>query len=427
MSSPAAAAWASFVAALRLPGEAGGDARRVVAVRGMRGLGDGLVSVLLASYLTAIGFSPLQIGAVVTGTLLGSAALTLVAGAIAHRVALRSILLAASALMVATGLGFSLTRSFWVVVLVAVVGTMNPSSGDVSPFLPTEQALLAGEVAASQRPRLYATYNVAGILAVAVGALGATLPGPLARSTGWSLASAEQLAFVVYAAIGVGVGVVYLGLTGHREGPEPSASGSRGELGGSRRTVLELAALFSLDSAASGLVGTALLVLWLQLRFGLSPAATGLLFTAAGLLGAASQFLAGPLAARIGLVRTMAYTHLPANLLLVLAAFAPNAALAVAALLARALFAQMDVPARQSLVMAVVEPEHRAAAASVTNVPRSLASASTPLLAGWLLVRSDFGWPLVIAGLTKATYDLVLLLSYRHLPEEPGARRAPRS
>lgn len=420
MSGAISSAWSGFRSALRLPGAAGGDARRVVTVRAARGLVDGLVSVLLASYLTAIGFTPLQVGAVVTGTLLGSAALTLATGVIAHRVALRSVLLAASALMVATGLGFSLTRSFWLVLVVAVVGTLNPSGGDVSPFLPTEQALLASEVDAPERPRLYATYNVAGGLAVAIGALGATLPSPISRATGWSIAGAEQLAFVAYAIVGIVVGVTYSGL---RERRQPSSEGARGQLGTARRTVLELAALFSLDSAASGLVGTALLVLWLHLRFGLSPAATGLLFSVAGLLGAASQFLAGPLASRIGLVRTMAYTHLPANLLLVLAAFAPGPGLAVSALLARSLFAQMDVPARQSLVMAVVEPEHRAAAASVTNVPRSLAAASTPLLAGWLLTCSTFGWPLVIAGLAKATYDVVLLLAYRQLPEVPGARR----
>lgn len=409
-----------------LPGRGRSNARRVLVVRGLRGLVDGLVGVLLASYLTAIGFNPLQVGAIVTGTLLGSAALTLGAGVASQHLGLRGVLLGASALMVATGLGFSLTREFWLVMVVAVLGTMNPSQGDVSPFLPTEQALLAGEASAEQRPRLYASYNVAGGLAVSIGALGATLPAPISRATGWTLASTEQLAFLAYAAVGVAVGLAYLGLEGHRAVPARPA-GSWGALGRSRRTVLELAALFSLDSAASGLVGTALLVLWLQLRFGLSPAETGVLFSAAGLLGAASQFLAGPLAARLGLVRTMAYTHLPANAMLVLAAFAPSAGLAVAALLARALCSQMDVPARQSLVMAVVDPPHRAAAASVTNVPRSLASAATPLLAGWLLTRSAFGWPLVIAGLAKISYDLILLLAYRHLPEEPGAARTRRS
>jgi MFS family permease len=169
---------------------------------------------------------------------------------------------------------------------------------------------------------------------------------------------------------------------------------------------------------------TSLLVLWLHLRFDLSPGVTGAVFFAAGLLGGASQLLAGPLAARIGLIRTMSFTHLPANFALALAAFAPNAGIAVGLLLLRALFSQMDVPARQSFVMAVVPPEERAAAASVTNVPRSLASAATPLLAGALLAHSTFGWPLLIAGVCKGTYDVLLLILFRNVPEEVGATRA---
>ena len=168
---------------------------------------------------------------------------------------------------------------------------------------------------------------------------------------------------------------------------------------------------------------TSLLVLWLHLRFGLSSGATGALFFAAGLLGAASQALAPLLARRIGLIRTMVYTHIPANLLLILAAFAPSGGVAVGLLLARSLFAQMDVPARQAFVMAVVPADERAAASSVTNVPRSLASATTPLLAGLLLSATDVGWPLVIAGTMKITYDLILLVLYRTVPEVEGASR----
>jgi predicted MFS family arabinose efflux permease len=185
----------------------------------------------------------------------------------------------------------------------------------------------------------------------------------------------------------------------------------------SRRIVYELAALFSIDSAASGFVVTSMLVLWLHLRFDLSASATAGVFFAAGLLGACSQLLAPVLAHRIGMVRTMAYTHMPANLLLASAAFAPNGKVAVALLLLRALFAQMDVPARQAFVMSVVPAHDRAAASSITNVPRSLASAATPLLAGALLAHTTFGWPLLIAGVVKFAYDVVLLALYRNAPE----------
>jgi MFS family permease len=441
--------------------------RLIVAARALRGFADGFVSVLLAGYLSGLGFSPLQIGAVVTGTLIGSAVLTLGVGLAGHGRPLRTLLLAASALMAATGLGFAAATAFGVVLVVAVIGTLNPSAGDVSVFLPTEQAHLADHVAGAHRPRVYARYNLAGSVAGAVGALASGLPERLAEATGWQVTTAQRLGFVLYAAIAGVVALLYRRLpAGPAAAPAPPsaraeaaasapaaapaaapapASGSfapasdaapsadaesaprrRPALGRSRRTVLELAALFSLDAAAGGLVVQSLLVLWLHLRFDLSTATTGAVFFAASLLSGASQLFAGPLAARIGLVRTMVFTHLPANVLLALAAFAPGPSLAVALLLGRALLSQMDVPARQSFVMAVVPPDERAAAASVTNVPRSLAAATTPLLAGALLARSSTGWPLLLAGVGKITYDLLLLALFRDVPEQEGAAR-PRS
>jgi len=402
------------------------EVARVVVARALRGFADGLVSVLLATYLTALGLSPFQIGAVITGTLIGSAALTLGVGLSAHRLPLRSLLLIASGLMLATGLGFAAVTDFWLLLVVAVIGTLNPSGGDVSVFLPTEQAFLAGSVDAERRTHLYARYNLAGGLAAALGALASGAPEPLSRALGWEVRTTQRAGFMVYAAIAIAVALVYRGLPRDGGGTAGADPPPRQPLRESRRTVFELAALFSLDSAASGFVVQSLLVLWLHLRFDLSTGTTAGVFFAAGLLGGASQLLAGPLAARIGLIRTMVFTHLPANALLVVAAFAPRADLAIGLLLARALFSQMDVPARQAFVMAVVTPGERAAAASVTNVPRSLASATTPLLAGLLLARTDFGWPLVIAGSGKIAYDVLLLVLFRDVPAEIGGRRPGR-
>jgi predicted MFS family arabinose efflux permease len=400
------------------------DARRVVVGRALRGFVDGIVSVLLAQYLTDLGFSPVEVGAIVTGTLLGSAALTLTFGLRAHRHPLRTMLLVAAAVMAATGLGFAGTTSFWPLLVVAVLGTMNPSAGDVSVFLPTEQALIAGEVPALDRAGAYAIYNIGGILLGAVGALASGGPAVIAEHTDVSLLTAQRGAFVLYAAVGVAIFLAYRNLEPSPVVDEPSAEAPKRALHSSRRTVLELAGLFSLDAAGGGFVVTSLLVLWLQLRFDLPATTTAAVFFAAGLLGACSQLLAPRLARRVGLIRTMVFTHIPANLLLVMAAFAPTSGTAIALLLARALLAQMDVPARQAFVMAVVPADERAAAASVTNVPRSLASATTPLLAGMLLTRSTFGWPLVIAGTLKISYDLLLLALYRDVPEEVGGRRA---
>jgi MFS family permease len=411
-------------------------ARRVLAARALRGFADGLVSVLLARYLVLLGFSPVMVGAIVTGTLLGSAALTVALGLTARRYAVRALLVAACGLMFATGVGFSVLDTFWPLLALAVVGTLNPSAGDVSVFLPTEQAYIAGRVDAADRPRLYALYNLAGALAGALGALVSSGPEWVARHLDWRLITVLRGAFVVYAVTAVVVLLLYRGIqedraTTYGDGEDRGASPDRHTGRGvtttltSRRTVLELAALFSLDSAGSGFVVTSLLVLWLDLRFGLSTATTGTLFFGAGLLGGLSQLLAPVLGRRFGLVRTMAFTHLPANVLLAACAFAPSGGVAIAVLLVRALFAQMDVPARQSFVMAVVPADERAAASSLTNVPRSLASAATPLLAGVLLAHSHFGWPLLIAGGTKVVYDVLLLVLYRNVPEEVGARRSP--
>jgi len=408
-----------------LPPSASPDVGRIVFGRTIRGFADGFVSVLLAQYLTGLGFSPIEVGAIVTGTLIGSAVLTLGFGFTGHRFPLRTLLLAATAMMVITGLGFASIVWFWPLFIVAVVGTLNPSAGDVSVFLPTEQALVAGQVDAAHRPRLFAAYNLCATFAGAVGALVSVAPEGIAHWMHWDVTSTQRASFLLYAATGVVIFFVYRRL---HEDREPLAVSSRAERRGvlhtSRRTVLELAGLFSLDSAGSGFVVTSLLVLWLHLRFDLSAAQTGAVFFAAGLLGGCSQLLAPRLAQRFGLIRTMVFTHLPANALLALAAFAPTGAVAVTLLLVRALFAQMDVPARQSFVMAVVPAEERAAASSVTNVPRSLASAATPLLAGVLLAHSTFGWPLLIAGGVKIAYDLLLLAFYRDVPEVTGGQRA---
>lgn len=369
------------------------EARRVVVVRALRGFADGFVSVLLADYLLSLGYSPFRVGVIVTATLIGSAILTLVVGLTGHRLGFRTLLLGACALMLATGVGFLTVTAFWPLFAVAVVGTLNPTSGDVSVFLPTEQAFLAGHATGSDRTRLYAVYNVGGNLAGACGAL-------------LTIALTGRAGFIVYAAVAVVAGAIYSGLP--RDRPPPSALTR--PLHRSRRVVLTLAALFSLDSAGGGLVVTSLLVLWLHLKFDLSTGTTGAVFFVYGAFAALSQLVAPRLARRIGLVRTMVFTHLPANLLLIGAAFVPKAWMAVALLMGRALLSQMDVPARQSLVMAIVLPSERQAAASVTNVPRSLATAATPALTGWMLANGHLALPLVLAGGSKALYDVLLLV-----------------
>ena len=406
-----------------LPRSATSDAWRLLLTRALRGFADGFVSVLLAAYLLELGFSDLQIGAVVTGTLLGSAVLTLLVGLRGGVISRRRLLLAASALMAATGLGFAGVTAFWPLLLVAVVGTLNPSSGDVSVFLPTEQALLAEAVEPRERTAIFARFALAGALPAAFGALASGLPSALAAARDWDVTLLQRGGFLLYAAIALINALLYRSLSPAVEVERGSAPAR--PLARSRSIVLRLSALFSLDSFGGGFVVDSLLVLWLFKRFGVSQETVGAVFFGVGLLQAFSQLLSPWLARRIGLINTMVFTHLPANMFLTLAAFMPTAPLAIAMLLARTSLSRMDVPARQSYVMAVVPPEERAAAASVTNVPRSLTAAFAPLLAGALLARSSFGWPLLIAGVCKAVYDVLLLIQFRavHPPEEQ-ARRA---
>jgi MFS family permease len=372
------------------------------ATRALRGFADGAVSVLLASHLSKLGFSPLEVGAIVTGTLLGSAALTLAVGLSAARRSGRSLLIASSILMLVTGLGFFAFTRFGPLLVVAVAGTLNPSSGDVSVFLPTEQALLSETVSPKDRTSAFAYYNLAGNFAGALGALASGLP------------RASQWGFVLYSAVAIAVAFIYRGLS--TSAPAERQKAPRAPLARSRNVVLRLALLFCIDSFGGGFVVQSLLALWLFRRFDLSPGAAGAAFFAMSTLSALSQLASSRLAARIGLIQTMVYTHLPANLFLVAAAFMPNAASVIAMLMLRMTLSQMDVPARQSYVMSVVPPEERTAAASVTNVPRSLAAAAAPLAAGALLTHSTFGWPLVFGGVIKIVYDLLLLAQFRRVP-----------
>jgi MFS family permease len=391
-------------------------AATLIAARGVRGFGDGFTGLLLPVYLSSLGFSVFQVGILTTATLLGSAALTLAVGLLGHRIPARRLLFAACALMALTGVLFSQTHAFWPLVVVGFVGTLNPSGGDVSPFLPLEQSLLAHVGQPSQRTQLFARYSLSGSLAMALGALTVGLLVPLRAFTGLPQLTLVEGAFGLYGLLGLAAAVLYGRL------PEQPSEGeaARTPLGPSKRNVYGLAAIFCIDAFGGGFLVQSLFALWLFHRFGLSLAAAGAFFFWTGTLAALSQLAAAPLARRIGLIRTMAFTHIPASLCVIAAAFAPNVATAFALLFVRAVLSSMDVPARTSYVMAIVTPAERAAAAGVTNVPRSLAAAFSPALAGFLFALTPFAWPLVIGGSLKIVYDLLLLWRFQKVrpPEE---------
>lgn len=391
--------------------------RVLYAARALRGFGDGFAVIILPAYLAAIGFSTAAIGILATVSLLGSALLTLGIGLIAPRYDLRTLLLAGAALTVATGIAFPafpLVGHIAFAMLVAFVGTINPSSGDTGIMVPLEQAMLTHNVPAEERTRTFARYSLIGALSIAAGSLAAALPDFFAAGIG--KVAAFQGMFYLYAVLGLVSAALYRRLARARSDTPRAAA----PLGPSRGVVYKLAALFSLDSFASGFVVQSLLALWLFERFDLSLKAASLFFFWSSVLTAFSYPVAAWLSRRIGLVNTMVFTHIPANICLILAAFAPNLAAALALLLARAALSQMDVPARTSYVMAVVTPPERTAAASITAVPRSLASSLSPTLTGFLLATPFSGLPLVACGALKIVYDLGLLFSFRHVkpPEE---------
>jgi len=389
--------------------------RLLYAARGIRGFGDGFAIIVLPAYLTAIGYDPIDVGIIATASLLGTALLTLGIGLIAPRHDLRTLLLLGAGLMAATGLAFPHFEHFALVVLVAFVGTINPATGDLGILVPLEHAMLARDVADEERTRTFGRYSLIGALSMAAGSLAAALPDLLGPA-GVGRIEAFKLMFYAYAALGLVSAALYRRLphAQMREAAPPAP------LGPSRGVVYKLAALFSLDAFAGGFTVQSLMALWLFQRFDLSLSAAAVFFFWTSTASAFSYPVAAWLARRIGLVNTMVYTHIPSSVFLILAAFSPDLYVALALLLLRAALSQMDVPTRTSYVMAVVTPAERPAAASVTAVPRSLASAISPAFAGVLLTTAFSGLPLVVCGVLKIVYDVALLFSFRHIkpPEE---------
>ena len=396
------------------------DARRILVARGLRAFGDGFVALLVPIYLYDLGFTALAIGAIVTSTLIGTALLTLWVGMAANRHSRRGLLLAAAVLMAATGAGFAITTAFWPLLLIAFIGTMNPTSGDASIFLPLEHAALTQTVEPRRRTALFARYSVIGSLAGAIGVLAAALPDWAAAWTGYSRTAAVQSMFVLYALLGLISLLLYRPLSAAVEAPDEAP---HRPLQRSKRLVYGLAALFGMDSFGTGFLVQSLLALWLYQTFQLSVTAAASILFWTGICSTISYFAAVPIAQRIGLINTMVFTHLPSNILLILIPFAPDLTIAIALLLARSALSQMDVPTRASYVMAVVAPEERSAAASITAVPKTFAWAAGSLISGYLLTLSSFGWPLLIGGVVKGAYDILLLAKFQKVrpPEEEGA------
>lgn len=391
-------------------------AGHLFAARGLRDFGDGFAAILLPAYLSSIGASPFQVGVVAAAALLGSALITFAVGALGWRYERRSLLLAGAMLMTASGVGLALFDTLIPILIVALVGTINPSPGSASILVPVEHAVLSAATHDAGRTRAFARYGLVGALSAAAGALAVAIPDYLTMA-GPNHSDAMRWMFGLYALLGVGAAALYARLP--RQAPAPHDLG-KAALGPSRKIVYRLAALFGLDAFAGGFAVQSLVALWLFTRFDMSLSAASVFFFFAGLLSAASYPVAARLSRRIGLVNTMVFTHVPSSILLILAALAPNLPLALVLLSMRAALSQMDVPVRSSFVMAVVSPAERPAAASFTAVPRSLAAAVSPAIAGAMFAVPGQAMPFLVCGALKLLYDYLLLVQFREVkpPEE---------
>ena len=401
------------------------DARLLFLTRFSRLFAYGALSVVLIFYLKSIGLSESRIGILLTLTLVGDTLVSLILTTRADRVGRRRMLIIGSFLMAGAGIAFACTHNFVLLVIAGTVGVLSPSGNEVGPFLSIEQAALAHVVSPPIRTRVFAWYTFTGSFATAIGSLcGGVLPSLIA-STGTTSVDRYRAVVLLYAAFGVLLALVFARLSASTElatTEQPSAP--RKTLlgvGHSREIVFKLSSLFALDSFGGGFVVQSFAAYWFYLRYGVKPAALGAIFFGANVFAGLSALLASRLAARFGLVRTMVFTHLPSNVLLILLPFMPTLQLAIAVLFLRFSISQMDVPTRQSYTMAVVRPEERSAAAGITNVARTIGASIPPVFVGLMFAQPGLiNLPFFIAGTLKIVYDLLLYRQFAAIrpPEE---------
>ena len=388
------------------------DGRLLFLTRTVRLFAYGALSVVLVLYLTSLGLDAAQAGLLLTLTLAGDVAVSLVLSTRADRAGRRRTLVVGAALMAAAGAAFVATGDFVLLVIAATIGVISPSGQEVGPFLAVEQAALAQIVPGERRTPVFAWYTLAGAFATATGSLAGGVLSQGLQHAAVAPVPSYRAVLLLYAALGAVLAVLFVRLSPAVElepGAAPAPPGSRWGLHRSQSVVARLAALFALDAFGGGFVVQSFAAYWFHLRFGVPPAALGAIFFGANLLAGISALLASRLAARIGLVRTMVFTHLPSNVLLMLVPLMPNLHLAVLVLFARFSISQMDVPTRQAYVMAVVSPEERSAAAGITGVARTTGAALAPLFAGWMFARPALiSLPFLAAGALKIVYDLLL-------------------
>ena len=377
-----------------------------------------MAGVLLGIYLAKIGFDAAAIGTIVASGLGGAALAALVVTTRGDRLGRRSALVVLALLAAVGGVLVVAATGPIVVGAAAFVGMVNGMGRDRSASLIIDQAIVPGLVSAAARTKAFAWYNVWQDAGHALGALVAGVPALLETGFGIEELGAIRLSLGLYAGLHLATAILYLRLPRSVESATPRAQEKVSDE--TRRTLWKIASLFAVDSLAGGFLTTALLAFFFYERFGAPEGAIALLFFGARVLNAMSHLGAAWLAARIGLVNTMVLTHIPSSLLLMTVPFAPSFVVAALLFLVREGLVEMDVPTRQSYVMAVVRPEERTFASGVTHLVRLLGWALAPAAAGLLMRGLSLGAPLVVGAALKISYDVLLYAAFRKVrpPEE---------
>jgi MFS family permease len=402
------------------------DGKLLFSTRIARLFAYGFLSVVLALYLSAAGFSDTQIGLLLSLTLVGDTVISLWITTNADRIGRRRMLMTGAGLMIFAGVFFIITQNFILLVVAATIGVISPSGNEVGPFLSIEQAALSQLLPAEKRTRVFAWYNLVGSFATAFGALSGGGLAHFLQSRG--LPAVESYKFIIfgYAVMGVVLETLFYRLSPTAEVPLSIKSDPRTlaqswlGLHKSRNVVVKLASLFTLDAFAGGLVVQSIVAYWFFLRFHVNPAILGSIFFGANILAGISALSAAWVASKIGLVNTMVFTHIPSNILLILVAFMPTLPLAILMLLLRFSISQMDVPTRQSYTMAVVDPDERSSASGITGIARTIGASVAPVLSTAMLANPLLGLPFIASGTIKLIYDFSLYRSFKNLkpPEE---------
>ncbi|MBM2853049.1 MAG: arabinose efflux permease family protein [Candidatus Nitrosotenuis sp.] len=395
------------------------DGKLLLSARIVRAFSYGFLSIVLAIYLKSIGFDELLIGVILSVTLVNSVIFTMFASFYADRFGRRKILTLYAVLMAVSGTIFLLTDNYIVLIIAAFIGTVNVTGAETSAFLSIEQATLPKTVKdIKKRNTVFGFYNMVGMLAMSAGVLLSGFPQILQNHLGFSQIESFKPLFAIYGIAGITSAIIYYFLSKEIElqtQTKPNLSIRSNLSPKSKKIVWKLSALFSVDSFAGGFVIQSIVSFWFFTKFNVALTDLAFIFSIAGVLTAFSYILAARLADKIGLINTMVFTHIPANILTILIAFAPTLPLALGFYLGRMTLSQMDVPTRQSYIASVVSEEERIAAAGITNTSRNVTQAISPSIAGVIIQSLWLSAPFVVGGLLKIAYDVGLYVNFRKI------------